>query len=517
MSEENINNTGEEETAALFVSAQKKKKAEEEARKKAEAEQAKRDAAEAEVRKMEQEVEERKRKAEEERIALENEQRERELQAKREASLAGNLKEKAGDIAEKAGDIAGKAGELAVRATNRSEKSSEGGGGSSSEGGAGAGSGNKTPLFIGIGVAVVALIAILVVVLGGKKGSNIDFANVNCNAEYKIQKEGYSTILYYPEELYKDITEEEKSDGSVSFLSVSFGNANKKAPTFNVNVYNTASTPEAAQFACDTQADAIKNVATAYLGGRTIKDESVCDLTASNPGAYYYKATYEKDKESGAISSLFKVNDKGVLSVIIADFRVNGTDPAQAVAMRDLYESKNMANALKMPGGNPPTSYDWDGTMEFPEINFKLNVPKDRFKELGTSSGKTHFFVDDNGCFVMLAADFYSTADDFGLTDAQLPAVMTAFEGMTEKGLSQNMDISSRMFLTKTETPYYGADFSAEYKDVINGVTYWEMDWVDLWVTDSNDIYIFSMYIYAPENNKEQYKTIFEKAIKNLG
>ena len=71
----------------------------------------------------------------------------------------------------------------------------------------------------------------------------------------------------------------------------------------------------------------------------------------------------------------------------------------------------------------------------------------------------------------MLAADFYSTADDFGLTDAQLPAVMTAFEGMTEKGLSQNMDISSRMLLTKTETPYYGADFSAEYKDVINGVT----------------------------------------------
>lgn len=515
MSEENINNTGGEETAALFVSAQKKKKAAEEARIKAEAEQAKRDAAEAEVRRMEQEVEERKRKAEEERIALENEQRERELQAKREASLAGNIMGKAEDLAGKAGDIAGKAGELAVRATGRHDKGDEGGSGSSS--GGGTGSGNKTPIFIGIGVAVVALIAILAVVIGGKKGSGIDYANVNCNAEYKIQKEGYITNLYYPEELYKEITEEEKTDGSVSFLTVSFKNANKKAPNFKVNVYNTASTPEAAQFACDTQADAIKNVATAYLGDKTIKDESVCDLTASDPGAYYYKSTYEKDKESGAISSLFKVNDKGVLSVIIADFSVNGTDPAQAVAMRDLYESKNMANALKMPGGNPPTSYDWDGTMEFPEINFKLNVPKDRFKEFGTSSGKTHFFVDDNGCFVMLAADFYSTADDFGLTDDQLPAVMTAFEGMTEKGLSQNMDISSRMLLTKTETPYYGADFSAEYKDVINGVTYWEMDWVDLWVTDSNDIYIFSMYIYAPENNKEQYKTIFEKAIKNLG
>ena len=71
MSDEIMNNENGEETAALFVSSQKKKQAEEEARKKAEAEQAKRDAAEAEVRRMEAEVEERKRKAEEEKQALE--------------------------------------------------------------------------------------------------------------------------------------------------------------------------------------------------------------------------------------------------------------------------------------------------------------------------------------------------------------------------------------------------------------------------------------------------------------
>ena len=507
MSEENINNTGGEETAALFVNAQKKKKAAEEARRQAEAEQAKRDAAEAEVRRMEQEVEERKRKAEEERIALENEQRERELQAKREASLAGN-------IMGKAEDLAGKAGELAVRATGRHDKGTKGGGASS---GGGDNSGNKTPIFIGIGVAVVALIAILAVVLGGKKGSGIDYANVNCNSEYKIQKEGYSVLLYYPEELYKEITEEEKTEGSVTFLNISYKNAKKKAPAFTTTVINTANTPDVAQLACADQVDGIKQVAQAYLGDKNIKEESVCDLTESSPGAYYYKATYEKDKESGAISALYKVNDKGTLSLVISDFSVKGTDPKEAVAMRDLYDSKNVVNALKTPGGNPPTTYDWDGTIEFPEISLKLTVPKDRFKETATSSDKTRFFMDDNGCIVLMAADFYSTYDDFGLTQDQLPAIMSAFESLTEKGLSENMNISSRMLLDKTETPYYSADFSAEYKNVINGITYWEMDWVDLWFTDNDEVYIFSIYIFAPENNKEQYKTIFEKGIKNLG
>lgn len=510
MSEENFNNTGEEETAALFVSAQKRKKAEEEARKKAEAEQAKRDAAEAEVRKMEEEVEERKRKAEEERIALENEQRESELAAKREASLTENLKEKAGDIAEKAVDVAGKAGELAVKATNRAtDKGSEGGGS--------AGGGNKTPLFIGIGVAVVALIAILAVVLGGKKGSKIDYASLSCAAEYKIQKEGYITTLYYPEDVYKDLTEEEKSKGDVSFLSIASSNVNKSAPTFSTYVYTTKNTVEAAQYKADTTLEGIKSVTQAYLGGTTIKEESLSSLTDKNPGAYYYKATYEKDKESGAVSALYKVNDKGNTEIVVSDFRVKGTDPAEAISMRDLYESKNMANALKMPGGNPPTAYEWDGALEFPEVNFKLTMPKDKFKEFPTSKDETRFFIDDNGAFIMMCAVFQSSVEDFNLTTDNLPDVMSAFEKMTEKGLSENMNVSSRMFLQKTETPYFGADFSAQYKDIINGVEYWEMDWVDLWFTDSEDIYILSLYMYAPQENKETYKTIFEKAIQNLG
>ena len=75
MSDENYNN---EETQALFVSTQKKKQAEEEARVRAEEEKARRDAAEAEVARMEQELEERKRRAEEERRALEQAAREAE-------------------------------------------------------------------------------------------------------------------------------------------------------------------------------------------------------------------------------------------------------------------------------------------------------------------------------------------------------------------------------------------------------------------------------------------------------
>lgn len=514
MSEENINNTGGEETAALFVSAQKKKKAAEEARIKAEAEQAKRDAAEAEVRRMEQEVEERKRKAEEERIAIENEQRERELQAKREASLAGNIMGKAEDLAGKAGDIAGKAGELAVRATGRHDKGDERGGGSSS--GGGTGSGNKTPIFIGIGVAVVALIVILAVVFGGKKNSGIDYANLNCSAEYTIQKEGNRVLLYYPEELYKEVTEEELESGDSAGLTVLFKNANKKAPTFAATVIDLNATPHQAQLACAAEVEGIKSLSQSYLGDKTIKEESVCDLSSADPGAYYYKATYEKDKESGAISSLLKINEKGTVSIIISDFSVKGTDPSEAVALRDLYESKNIANAFKMPGGNPPTTYDWDGTLEFSDVNFKLSVPKDRFQEIETSSKETRFFLDDNGCFVLMAASYQSSYDEFNLTEDNLPVIMSAFKGMAEVGLSENMDVSSRMLLTEKETPYYGADFSAEYKDIINGVTYWEMDWIDLWVSDGNDVYILSLYIYAPDKNKEQYKNIFEKAIQNL-
>ena len=500
MSEENLNNNGGEETAALFVSAQKRKKAEEEARRKAEEEKAKRDAAEAEVLKMEQEVEERKRKAEEERLA--QEQAERELQAK-EAGIAGNIKEKAGDLAGKAGELAHKAGSMATKGSGDST--------------ADAVKNPKLPLFIGIGAAAVVLVIVLAVVLGGKgKSSKIDYASLNCNAEYKVQKEGYDVMLYYPEDLYGEITEEEKDAGGTKFLSVTFNNVNKKAPALSVTIYTVNAIPESIQLTCDKQVESIKTIGQTYLSGSTIKEESLCDLAAENPGAYFYKASYQKEKNAGAISTLLKTNSAGNVDVVISDFVVKGEDPAEPVALRDLYESKNVANALKTPGGNPPTSYDWDGTLEFSEIDFKLPVPRDRFKETTTSSDGTRFFWDDNGCFVVVAALFQSSAEDFNLTTDSLPAVMTAFEGMSEKGLSENMNISNRMFLSKKETPYYSADFMAEYKDVINGITYWEMDWCDLWVNNGDDIYILSLYIYAPNNNKEVYKQIFEKSLQSL-
>ena len=80
---DDLRNNGGEETAALFVSAQKKKQAEEEARKKAEEERARREAAEEEVRRMEAEVEERRRRAEEKQRALEEAEKKQQKQLER--------------------------------------------------------------------------------------------------------------------------------------------------------------------------------------------------------------------------------------------------------------------------------------------------------------------------------------------------------------------------------------------------------------------------------------------------
>ena len=179
MSDENLNNN--EETQALFVSAQKRKQAEEEARKKAEAEQAKLDAAEAEVRRMEQEVEERKRKAEEERQALE--------QAAKDAEAAN-----ANQVDKLKAAVNSAVNTEAIKTMAREKTVGK----------------SKVPLFAAIGAGLVVVILIAVFALKGKggKAEAIDYSTIEFAKEYATTADGVGLKFFYPEALYAQVTEE---------------------------------------------------------------------------------------------------------------------------------------------------------------------------------------------------------------------------------------------------------------------------------------------------------------------
>ncbi|WP_026670782.1 hypothetical protein [Butyrivibrio sp. AE3006] len=460
MSDENMNNN--EGTSALFVSAQKKKQAEEEARKKAEEEKAKREAAEAEVRRMEQEVEERKRQAEE--------------QAKAQAAAAA----------------------AATKAAPMPKPVKEKTGGKS-----------KLPIFIGIGVAVVALIAIIAVVAGGG-GKKIDYDTLECYGEYKSGKEGYDITVFYPDTLYTNV-EESDLDNSIS---ISFSTENSKDAVLFVSLKDLGITSEELAVAAKSCLESMVDFSKEMIGDEEITSEELTDLASGEPDSYMYKTSFKSADESvGHSVTWIEKNSEGhmVMSFAMTYQRASDTDNSEKVL--ELFKEKNLSDAVKIPGCNEPTDYDWDGQLVFSEVGVYIPMPKDRFKLLNEENGKA-IYSDDNGAIIIAAAPAVGTTEEYTFTEETKDIAFMEFSDASETfDLSSIFNSDNRMFLNDTTDPFIGYDYTAEYRLNINDITYWERDYFQYWV--KNDVvYMETVLTFVPEKNKDVYTTIFDRMLK---
>ncbi|MCR5801947.1 MAG: hypothetical protein K6G57_06415 [Lachnospiraceae bacterium] len=478
MSDEIMNNGNGEETAALFVSSQKKKQAEEEAAKKAAEEKAKRDAAEAEVRRMEAEVEERKRKAEEERQALEEAARQAEAD---KANVAQRLKDSVN------------VEEIKSKVKEKTEGKS------------------KLPIFIGAGAAAVVIIALIIGFALRGKGSKIDFETLEFAKEYTFTDENNSTVtLTYPESVFPEVSTEEEET-----LSVLTSNTDK-SPAMMVCVSKPIMEKGVAGMysAKAIEAD-FSDVVNKVLSSFKASDEKSTDLEAETPGKYFYDCTLTADNgQTGAAAAWLEPDSNGNMVVVIGVFTEKGEDPANSIKLRDLFEEKNADNALMLPGANPPASADTDGMLEIDAMHMGIIVPKDRFYLLD-SDNELSWWSDDNGAVYSIS--YREVGFDFDMANAALGEVQPMLKDLAESaaGLKGLPNLDSRMFISDSwpnNLKYY-----SEYKDIIGGVTYWEANFASMWHDIRTDkYYIYDLVLMAPSNNQDIYKQLFDKAIDRL-
>ncbi len=491
------NNNSNEETQALFVSTQKKKQAEEEARKKAEAEQAKRDAAEAEVRRMEQEVEERKRKAEEERQALE--------QAAREAEEAGasqvdKLKAKVNTAVNTVNTDAIKT--MAKEKTVTVGKS-------------------KIPLFAAIGAALIVVILVAVFALKGKDGGSktaaIDPATTEFNKEYATTTEGVDLKFFYPESVFTQVTEE----GDAESVEIHLSSEGGSEPEAVLALYKFMDKGNIGFQSAKEMQNNLGKVAGGALKDEEMQvqvaDEVSTDIASDNPGKYSYKCTFATEVEGaavkGAATSWYVSNEAGDIYQVFFSVMEKAETNDNCVALRDLFEEKNSENAIKVPGENPPKEASTDGRLEADPIHMGIVVPKDRFKKLDTSGDNFWAWSDDNGAIFILR---YSEEDEGTMEYVlQYPdEALSIFKQMSETGINEiHPYIESRMYMGDIPAPENKLAYLAEFKDVIGGVTFWEGYEASAWHdARTNKEYSYELILLAPEKNKDIYKEIFTRA-----
>lgn len=489
MSDEYLNN--EEETSALFVSAQKKKKAEEEAARKAAEEQAKREAAEAEVRRMEAEVEERKRRAEEEKKALE--EQEKQLA---EEKISGPKKEKA---------------EPKEKKETKTVSVKDMAGGKS-----------RLPLFIGIGVvAVIAVVLILVFALKGKGGDSValDPKTTEFNAEYVSKEEGFDLKFSYPDSLYKEVTEEKSGDNEII---IHFGGADVIMTTYQ---YDDSDKIMAKNNVFFIPADSIQKGFQEKVAARVkelipdikILGESGVDVEGDNAVRYGYKCTFESaEAGNGAVSAWIMPNSKGEYKRVIVCVKAPKADPEECAKTCAAFEDKNCATALPIPGGNPPSSTDSDGTLEIDAIHMGLIVPKDEFNKYERDDIKHYVYYDENGAMIFVepidvGGDILSTMSIEGIQDL--------FKKWMDRGINSYLSsVDSRMVLQDNfvaeETGIY---YAAECKDTVGKITYHERFRAAYWYDErqQKDFY-YVLVTMSPEKNDDVYKPIFDKMLDRL-
>lgn len=506
MGDENFNNNSNDETAALFVSNQKKRAAEEEAKRRAEEEQARLAAAEAEARRMELEVEERKRRAEEERLALEEEER---------ALAEGRLNREAAVSAAPA-----KKAKKPVAPKNPNT----------------AGGKSKLPIYIGIAAAVVVVIIIAVVAIGGKGSSGSSDAvaqmettqlNDEFNTEYVSKEEGYDLKFMYPAGMYTEVTEE-KGDGelTIHFGPQGIGNIDSDIVITDYKWDNDGSFITVRN-ACMTPADSFQKAfnekviikAKELIPDINITEETSADVTSDEASRYFYKCSFTSaEKGSGVISAWIASNDKGECKRVVVCCRDTGENIEGCKKLCDTFTDKYSGESLMIPGNNPPKSTDTDGMMEVEEMHMGILAPSGLFENANVN---TNFvvFQDNNGAQVIVHPIETETDLRSGEANITREEIHEKYKSMAEQGVNNYIQaLESRMFLDEAyDSRETTVDYTANYKDKIGGIFYWERYRIGYW-TDvrTQKHYFYVLITLVPEKNQDVYKQIFDRSLDML-
>lgn len=498
MSDENMNNN--EETAALFVSAQRKKKAEEEAKKKAAEEQAKREAAEAEVRRMEQEVEERKRKAEEERIALEKAEQER---AQRKAEMEKVIKDSANAIKEapnaiKESKVVKKAAE-GVKETGNAVKGN-----------------NKTKLFIAIGAALAVVVAVvLIIVFAGSSPKEVSYDTIKADGVYASSNEEYSVQINYPEETYTGVSEEAIDNG----ILIHFNENNsctvdadyyvidlpEKYGDNSVAALLTYKTNELANdFALATQ-----NVLDKHMTIASIADEYLVGTEIELPSEFYYFFQFELDdsKTRGRVYASMAPNSNGDVKILIGCFSEEAEDYQNVDNMATVFAESNFDQAVKVPGSDASGLKGNKAKQLVDDIHMSFQLPES-FVRQDLEGGNASIFYDNNGAQMMVVFSEYT--DDINVIDNDKEGFIELLHtNADQSGFANSFEIRENISRETIENAYCGA--KDEYKGIYGGINYWEVDYSSIWLDETTQkVYTLFFYCAAPEANKADYAAVYE-------
>ena len=479
MGDENLNNN--EEAEALFVSAHKKKKAEEEAKRRAEEEKAKREAAEAEVRRMELEVEQRKKKAEEEAQKI-NKKGEHKRVNPADASSAGEKPK------------------------------------------------SKLPVIIGIAAAVVVLFIVVGSVIGGKTSTQAMTDEIEFNTEYTPTESGFDIPLTYPDAIYTEVQEEKLENGvrvhlvpekgrpELDFIMGNLGDAEGNMLTdARIFFYSAKDLNEMLSFTVDSS--------ISQIFGEVEYTEQ--NSSADSGSVYMYSCKFKYGDSMVADCDAWITKNSNEEYKILAVCSAGSDGSQENLEMTtDIVAYNNSSFELGTPGSIPPESSELNGECNFLTYHMKIPYQKDRFKAYASADNSTIMSDQNAAVILMTGSEIDSTMSAIGNNSAKIIEGIAA-DAENESGITMLSRINEFEFLgdqftgrsKEAEKVYdnFTCAYSADFKMSYDGIEYWERKFTCAWEDAiTGKLYLFTFDMMAPYQNKEVYENIFDKMLDGM-
>ena len=145
-----------------------------------------------------------------------------------------------------------------------------------------------------------------------------------------------------------------------------------------------------------------------------------------------------------------------------------------------------------------------------------LIVPKDEFTRYEPDTLQYYMFTDENGSSVIVDP---VDAGDNVFDKMTVEDIQQMFKEWADRGINlYYTTVDSRMVLNEDfvaeETGVY---YTADCKDQIGGITYWERYRAGYWFDERQQKDCFYVLItMAPERNESVYKPIFDKMLDRM-
>jgi hypothetical protein len=448
MGDDNMENI--EDTSVLFVSGQKKKKAEEEAQQKAAQEQAEKEAREAELRRKEAEVASRINKAEDVKKAL--------------------------DVKEEA--------------LNKHKTKNR-----------------LMPIFIGAGIAVVLL---FVIALWPKpKKAYLEAAEFN--AEYTVSGNGYGLKIKYPDTVFTEVTENPSDEKVDVAFRVSGKEYPAIDVVVNKVGYNKVERNIGWETINEELIEVSKSY---LQGAEIIEEfvSDPTDTHSEKSNKYVYKCTFTRENQNGAYTAWCTEDSEGTVFVEGALCLAGKDDMESAVRLRDQFESVNGKDSLVIPGKKELKNLEPKEMLNINNASFGLLVPENMYMEMKSSedaSGSWQTWVDENGAIILVGMLPYGDKDSFtAIPDDQMYILYDIYQEQIEKDLENKVKYTDRNLISTKAAPNFKTDYRASYQLKVGGREYFEEDYMMLDFEDEK-IYAVLIYFLAPRYQDGSYKEVF--------